>query len=85
MNKILEIHGMDYHRACLDCLQTSLSANDADLVCQPAAKWEDINAHLKEQGLPLFFPVSISIPPVCFYADDSTTSLIRDLVQRLAA
>ncbi|VDC04227.1 unnamed protein product [Peniophora sp. CBMAI 1063] len=31
--------------------------NDADLVCQPAAKWEDINAYLKEQGLPLFFPL----------------------------
>ncbi|KZV68441.1 hypothetical protein PENSPDRAFT_754087 [Peniophora sp. CONT] len=34
-----------------------IHANDADLVCQPAAKWEDINAHLKEQGLPLFFPL----------------------------
>lgn len=30
---------------------------DADLVCQPGAKWVDINATLKEKGIPLFFPL----------------------------
>ncbi|TFK32246.1 FAD-linked oxidase-like protein [Crucibulum laeve] len=29
---------------------------DSDLVCQPAARWLDINETLKENGIPLFFP-----------------------------
>jgi hypothetical protein len=34
-----------------------LSADDADIVVQAGARWEDINLHLKEQNIPLFFPV----------------------------
>ncbi|TFK33515.1 FAD-linked oxidase-like protein [Crucibulum laeve] len=30
---------------------------DSDLICQPAAKWMDINDILKEKGIPLFFPI----------------------------
>ncbi|KAK7681772.1 hypothetical protein QCA50_015119 [Cerrena zonata] len=30
---------------------------DSDLVCQPGAKWMDINAMLKKKGIPLFFPI----------------------------
>ncbi|KAF8074141.1 FAD-linked oxidase-like protein [Lyophyllum atratum] len=30
---------------------------DSDLVCQPGARWMDINDTLKEKGIPLFFPL----------------------------
>ncbi|KAH8096793.1 hypothetical protein BXZ70DRAFT_1072326 [Cristinia sonorae] len=30
---------------------------DSDLVCQPGARWMDINAMLKQKGIPLFFPL----------------------------
>ncbi|KAF8192120.1 FAD-linked oxidase-like protein [Pholiota molesta] len=30
---------------------------DSDLVCQPGARWMDINETLKEKGIPLFFPI----------------------------
>jgi len=30
---------------------------DSDLVCQPGARWQDINATLKKKGIPLFFPL----------------------------
>lgn len=38
---------------------------DSDLVCQSGARWEDINAALKEKGIPLFFPVSFSLMLCC--------------------
>ncbi|KAI0687856.1 FAD-linked oxidase-like protein [Cytidiella melzeri] len=31
--------------------------SDSDLVCQPGARWMDINETLKEKGIPLFFPI----------------------------
>ncbi|KAI0043785.1 hypothetical protein FA95DRAFT_340661 [Auriscalpium vulgare] len=34
-----------------------INVEDADLVCQSGARWEDINETLKEQGIPLFFPL----------------------------
>ncbi|KAI0043783.1 hypothetical protein FA95DRAFT_1498054 [Auriscalpium vulgare] len=34
-----------------------INVDDADLVCQSGARWEDINETLKEQGIPLFFPL----------------------------
>ncbi|KAI0315334.1 FAD-linked oxidase-like protein [Amylostereum chailletii] len=34
-----------------------INADDGDLVCQAGARWEDINETLKEQGIPLFFPL----------------------------
>ena len=34
-----------------------ISEADGDVVVQPGVKWEDLNAHLKEQGIPLFFPL----------------------------
>ncbi|KAI0792493.1 hypothetical protein C8Q75DRAFT_804866 [Abortiporus biennis] len=30
---------------------------DSDLVCQPGARWMDINDMLKKKGIPLFFPL----------------------------
>ncbi|KAF8642654.1 hypothetical protein AX16_009454 [Volvariella volvacea WC 439] len=30
---------------------------DSDLVCQPGARWMDINGTLKKKGIPLFFPL----------------------------
>ncbi|KAI0772190.1 FAD-linked oxidase-like protein [Irpex lacteus] len=30
---------------------------DSDLVCQPGARWMDINDTLKKKGIPLFFPI----------------------------
>ncbi|KAF9464057.1 FAD-linked oxidase-like protein [Collybia nuda] len=30
---------------------------DSDLVCQPGARWMDINDMLKKKGIPLFFPI----------------------------
>ncbi|KAG6878896.1 hypothetical protein C0992_006833 [Termitomyces sp. T32_za158] len=30
---------------------------DSDLVCQPGAKWMDVNDMLKDKGIPLFFPL----------------------------
>jgi len=33
---------------------------DSDLVCQAGASWMDINATLKEKGIPLFFPLDPS-------------------------
>ncbi|KAH8117132.1 D-lactate dehydrogenase cytochrome oxidoreductase [Phellopilus nigrolimitatus] len=34
-----------------------IDVDDADLVCQAGARWEDINGTLKEKGIPLFFPL----------------------------
>jgi len=31
---------------------------DGDVVVEPGVKWEDLNAELKNKGIPLFFPVS---------------------------
>lgn len=33
-------------------------ADDSDMVVQSGADWMDINATLKDKGIPLFFPVS---------------------------
>lgn len=30
---------------------------DSDLVCQPGARWMEVNDHLKQKGIPLFFPL----------------------------
>jgi len=35
----------------------ALAADDSDLVCQAGATWENINEHLQELNLPLFFPL----------------------------
>ncbi|KAF5386827.1 hypothetical protein D9615_001627 [Tricholomella constricta] len=45
----LDMSGMD------QILQ--INEADSDLVCQSGARWEDINATLKEKGIPLFFPL----------------------------
>ncbi|KAI5124080.1 hypothetical protein M0805_003907 [Coniferiporia weirii] len=34
-----------------------INVDDADLVCQAGARWEDINGTLKEKGIALFFPL----------------------------
>ena len=33
---------------------------DGDLTCQSGARWEDINQALRDKGIPLFFPVSLT-------------------------
>ncbi|RSH94260.1 hypothetical protein EHS25_004063 [Saitozyma podzolica] len=35
----------------------SVSAADGSATVQPGVKWEDLNAHLASQGIPLFFPL----------------------------
>ncbi|KJA24402.1 hypothetical protein HYPSUDRAFT_200621 [Hypholoma sublateritium FD-334 SS-4] len=35
----------------------AIHEEDSDLVCQPGARWMDINEILKEKGIPLFFPI----------------------------
>lgn len=39
------------------------SEADSDLTCQSGARWEDINETLKEEGIPLFFPVRVVFCP----------------------
>ncbi|KAF8330640.1 FAD-linked oxidase-like protein [Amanita rubescens] len=34
-----------------------IHAEDSDLVCQPGARWMDVNDTLREKGIPLFFPI----------------------------
>jgi len=34
-----------------------LSVPDGDITVQPGVKWEDLNAYLKKEGVPLFFPL----------------------------
>ena len=34
-----------------------VSEADGDVIVQPGVKWEDLNAYLKEKGIPLFFPL----------------------------
>lgn len=34
-----------------------ISEADGDVTLQAGVKWEDLNAHLKEKGIPLFFPL----------------------------
>ncbi|KAF9553236.1 hypothetical protein CPC08DRAFT_673450 [Agrocybe pediades] len=46
---------------CVDMMNMdkiiAIHEKDGDLVCQPGARWMDINETLKEQGIPLFFPI----------------------------
>lgn len=35
----------------------AIHENDADLVCQPGARWMDINSTLADMGIPLFWPI----------------------------
>lgn len=34
-----------------------VSEVDGDVILQPGVKWEDLNAHLAEEKIPLFFPL----------------------------
>lgn len=34
-----------------------VSEADGDCTVQAGVKWEDLNEHLKKQGIPLFFPL----------------------------
>lgn len=34
-----------------------VSEADGDCTVQAGVKWEDLNAHLAKQGIPLFFPL----------------------------
>ncbi|KJA18553.1 hypothetical protein HYPSUDRAFT_205241 [Hypholoma sublateritium FD-334 SS-4] len=35
----------------------AINGDDSDLICQAGARWEDINQTLKDNGIPLFFPL----------------------------
>ncbi|EKM60643.1 uncharacterized protein PHACADRAFT_155739 [Phanerochaete carnosa HHB-10118-sp] len=60
-----QIYGTDAKGICVDMSAMSkileIHEADADLVCQPGAKWTDINVMLKEKGIPLFFPLDPGI------------------------
>lgn len=49
------------HSICVDMSGMDqiieIHEDDADLICQPGARWTGINEHLKEKGIPLFFPL----------------------------
>ncbi|KAL5501751.1 DLD1_2 [Sanghuangporus vaninii] len=53
--------GHDYGGICVDMSRMDkilqINEADSDLVCQPGAKWMDINESLKKKGIPLFFPL----------------------------
>ncbi|WWC87475.1 uncharacterized protein L201_002364 [Kwoniella dendrophila CBS 6074] len=34
-----------------------ISEKDGDVIVQPGVKWDDLNAHLIKEGIPLFFPL----------------------------
>ncbi|GJE92112.1 FAD-linked oxidase-like protein [Phanerochaete sordida] len=57
--------GTDAKGICVDMAAMNkvleIHEADSDLVCQPGAKWTDINAMLKEKGIPLFFPLDPGI------------------------
>ncbi|KAI0683633.1 D-lactate dehydrogenase cytochrome oxidoreductase [Cytidiella melzeri] len=57
----LEGHFSGARSICLDMSGMDkiieIHETDGDLVCQAGARWEDINATLKEKGIPLFFPL----------------------------
>lgn len=55
------------------------SEEDSDVTVQPGVKWEDLNAHLKAQGVPLFFPVCPSFHKLC---NELILSLILDQVRQ---
>ncbi|KAL5519872.1 hypothetical protein ACEPAG_1532 [Sanghuangporus baumii] len=53
--------GHEYGGICVDMSRMDkilqINEADSDLVCQPGAKWMDINETLKKKGIPLFFPL----------------------------
>ena len=77
MDKILEIHGKHARNHSMLTpvliLLKKLEA-DSDLVCQPGARWMDINDTLKKQGIPLFFPVCQT--PQTSHIQEITLSLV---------
>lgn len=52
------------------------SEEDSDLVCQPGAKWMDINETLKEKGIPLFFPVNF-LTLICLFYHNLTAARLK--------
>lgn len=58
MDGIIVIHGTLMLFSGVVCPNVP-TEEDSDLVCQPGARWMDINETLKEKGIPLFFPVSL--------------------------
>ncbi|KNZ72089.1 D-lactate dehydrogenase [cytochrome], mitochondrial [Termitomyces sp. J132] len=50
------IGGICVDMSCMDRI-LEIHEADSDLVCQPGAKWMDINDILEEKGIPLFFPL----------------------------
>ncbi|KAH8114410.1 FAD-linked oxidase-like protein [Phellopilus nigrolimitatus] len=53
--------GHNYGGICVDMSRMdrilAINEADGDLVCQPGARWVDINDTLKAKGIPLFFPL----------------------------
>jgi hypothetical protein len=51
MDKILEIHGTYLSAAWIYSVFKPHTEADSDLVCQPGARWMDINATLEKKGI----------------------------------
>ncbi|KAF8754135.1 FAD linked oxidase [Rhizoctonia solani] len=62
MNKIIKINGTEslYLLLLLQLTRYFFLEADSDLVCQAGTPWMEINATLKEKGIPLFFPLDPS-------------------------
>lgn len=56
-----QTRGHKYGGICVDMSRMDqilqINEADGDLVCQPGARWMDINDYLKAKGIPLFFPL----------------------------
>ncbi|KAI0700461.1 FAD-linked oxidase-like protein [Cytidiella melzeri] len=61
----LERHHNKHAGICVDLSRMNqilqINQQDGDLVAQAGAKWVDVNATLKEKGIPLFFPLDPSL------------------------
>lgn len=50
-----------YNVMCSFC---STPEDDGDVVVQAGVPWEDLNQTLKDKGIPLFFPVCVTLEGV---------------------
>lgn len=81
MDRILKINGTSSVYPHPVIWFPTIIVEDADLTCQAGARWEDINQSLKNQGIPLFFPVCIVILSAELETSDQSLSWTQDLVQ----
>ena len=61
MNKMIALHGLlVFVLIQITRLYFLLLEADGDVVVQAGMPWEELNQTLKDQGVPLFFPVSLN-------------------------